>query len=184
MRQILLLVGCLLLPISTSNLHAQESVTIVESNKPHNIFTGLFKSVWARLSALNPTLKQSANTEVIYTAGIRGAESTDTLLKPYWKDDLTRDEEFQAELQKYSLAQLQMDRGELESAVNSFDAFLDEFGGSDLRPNALFGKSISLAGLGKPRESLAAMRLFVEENPNHPLREDAQLVIDELERGG
>jgi outer membrane protein assembly factor BamD (BamD/ComL family) len=129
---------------------------------------------------LNPALKESANTQVVYTAGIRGAESTDTLLKPYWKDDLTRDKNFQLELQKYSLAQLKMDRGELESAVESFDSFLNEFTHSDLRPNALFGKSISLAGLGRTQQSLATMQQFVDENPNHPLHDDAERVIEEL----
>ena len=133
-----------------------------------------------RLKSLNPTLKESANSEVIYTAGIRGAESTDTLLKPYWKGDLTQDEEFQAELKQFSLAQLKLDRGELESAVKSYDSFLDEYSQSNLRPNALFGKSISLAGLGQTQESLATMQLFVEENPNHPLNTDAQMVIKEL----
>ena len=83
-------------------------------------------------------------------------------------------------MQKFSLAQLKMDRGELESAVNSYDSFLDEYAQSDLRPNALFGKSISLAGLGDTQQSLATMQLFVDENPNHPLHDDASRVIEEL----
>jgi len=65
--------------------------------------------------------------------------------------------------------------------VKSFDNFLDEFAQSDLRPNALFGKSISLAGLGQNEQSLVTMRQFLEENPNHPLNSDAKLVIAELE---
>lgn len=180
MKQTLLLVGCLLAPIAATSVHGQDSVSIVET-RSHDVFTGLFRSVWARLRALNPATTQSANSEVVYTAGIRGAESTDTLLKPYWKGDLTRDRAFQAELQQFSVAQLQLDRGDLESAVESFDDFLDEYTASDLRPNALFGKSLSLAGLGRAQASLAAMQLFVAENPNHPLYRDAQQVIAELD---
>ena len=176
----ILLVICLLgVTVTVAPVQAQDSVTVIET-KSHNVFTGLFQSVWARLKALNPTAKESANSEVIYTAGIRGAESTDTLLNPYWKNDLTQDEAFQAELEKFSLAQLKMDRGELESAVKSFDSFLDEYEKSSLRPNALFGKSISQAGLGRTQQSLTTMKLFVDENPNHPLSNDARLVIDEL----
>jgi len=179
MKHILLAICILSGPVLISPVQAQNSVTVVET-RSHNVFTGLFQSVWARLKALNPTTKESANTEVVYTAGIRGAESTDTLLSPYWKNDLTQDEEFQAELGKFSLAQIKMDRGELESAVKSFDGFLDEYEQSPLRPNALFGKSISLAGLGQTQQSLAAMQQFVDENPNHPLSDDAKLVIQEL----
>ena len=179
MKHISLIMCILCTSALFSPAQAQNSVTVVET-RSHNVFTGLFQSVWARLKALNPSSKESANSEVVYTAGIRGAESTDTLLSPYWKNDLTQDEEFQAELAKFSLAQIKMDRGELESAVKSFDGFLDEYKQSPLRPNALFGKSISLAGLGQTQQSLATMELFVDENPNHPLSQDAKLVIDEL----
>jgi len=179
MKYILLVICFLSAPVLVAPVQAQDSVTVVET-KSHNVFTGLFQSVWAHLKALNPSSKESANSEVVYTAGIRGAESTDTLLSPYWKNDLTQDEEFQAELEKFSLAQIRMDRGELESAVKSFDSFLAEYEQSPLRPNALFGKSISLAGLGQTQQSLATMQLFVDENPNHPLSNDARLVIDEL----
>jgi hypothetical protein len=179
MKNILLVIFCICISAFTLPSQAQDSTTIVET-QTHSVFKGFFQSVWARLKSLNPTMKESANSEVVYTAGIRGAESTDTLLKPYWKGDLTQDKKFQAELQKFSLAQLKLDRGELESAVVSYDSFLDEYVQSDLRPNALFGKSISLAGLGNTQESLATMQLFVDENPNHPLNGDANQVIEEL----
>jgi tetratricopeptide (TPR) repeat protein len=179
MKNLLLVVFCLCISAFTMPLQAQNSATIVETQS-HSVFKGFFQSVWARLKSLNPRMKESANSKVIYTAGIRGAESTDTLLKPYWKGDLTQDREFQAELQKFSLAQLKMDRGELESAVESYDSFLDEYAQSDLRPNALFGKSISLAGLGDTQQSIATMQLFIDENPNHPLHDDASRVIEEL----
>jgi hypothetical protein len=179
MKNILIVIFCLYISAFTLPLQAQNSATFVESQS-HSVFTGFFQSVWARLKSLNPSMKESANSDVVYTAGIRGAESTDTLLKPYWKGDLTQDEEFQAELQKFSLAQLKMDRGELDSAVKSYDSFLDEYAQSDLRPNALFGKSISLAGLGDTQQSLETMQLFVDENPNHPLHGDANQVIQEL----
>ena len=179
MKNILLVIFCLSIPAFTVPSQAQNSATIVETQS-HSVFKGFFQSVWVRLKSLNPSMKESANSDVVYTAGIRGAESTDTLLKPYWKGDLTQDEEFQAELQKFSLAQLKMDRGELESAVKSYDSFLDEYAQSDLRPNALFGKSISLAGLGDTQQSLATMQLFIDENPNHPLHDDASRVIEEL----
>ena len=159
---------------------AQANTTITETTS-HSVFKGLFQTVWAHLKALNPTPKQSAKTVPLYAAGIRGAETTETLLKPYWKGDLIQDEKFQAELQKFSMAQAKMDQGELQAAIKSFDSFLDEFGYSSLRPNALFAKSISLAGIGQKQRSLNTMRQFIDENPNHPLVSDARQVIDELD---
>jgi TolA-binding protein len=73
-----------------------------------------------------------------------------------------------------------MDQGKLDEAVSRFDEFLQRYGDSALRPNALFGKSLCLAGLGKQAESLAIMQQFVDENPGHPLVDDARKVIDQL----
>ena len=179
MKKILLVICCITSLTLTLPIKAQETTTVVETSS-HSVFTGLFKSVWARLKSLNPSAKESARSHVVYTAGIRGAETTDTLLKPYWKDDLTQDENFQAELQQFGQAQIKMDQGKLEAAVMSFDEFLDQYGQSDLRPNALFGKSISLAGIGQKEQSLVTMQQFVDENPNHPLVDDARQIITEL----
>ncbi len=176
MKKLLLVICCSASLMLTQPVNAQGTSTIVETSS-HSIFTGLFKTVWARLKSLNPTQKESARSQTVYTAGIRGAETTDTLLKPYWKDDLTRDEAFQAELEMFSLAQIKMDRGELEAAVEAFESFLNEYGQSNLRPNALFGKGLCLAGLGQTERSQAAMQQFVDENPNHPLVDDARQVV-------
>lgn len=160
-------------------LNAQDTSSFVETSS-HSALTGLFRSVWANLKSINPSQKESARSEAVYNAGMRGAESTDTLFQLYWKNDLSRDQQFQAELLKFSLAQTKMDRGELEAAVETFNEFLQEFRESALRPNALIGKSISLAAIGQTEQSLITVRKFIEENPRHPLVGDARKIIEEL----
>ena len=179
MKKILIVVPCVVALTLASPANAENSTIIVETNS-HNVFTGLFRTVWAHFRSLNPSQKESARSEILYNAGIRGAESTDTLLQPYWKGDLSQDRQFQAQLQNFDLAQAKLDQGELAAAALLFDDFLQKFEHSALRPNALFGKGISLAGSGKNEQSLSAIRQFVEENPRHPLVKDARLVIDEL----
>ena len=152
----------------------------VKETSNHSIFKGIFLSIWGKLKSINPTQKQSAKANQVYTAGIRGSESTDTLLKPYWKNDLTKDEKFQAELKQFGLAQQKLDKGELDVAVQAFDKFLKQYGTSSLRPNALFAMSISLAGSGKTEKSISTMKQFLSENPTHPLANDAKQVIAEL----
>jgi len=165
--------------LAGSPAQAQDTTQFVETES-HSVFTGFFRSVWARLRSLSPQSQQTAKADVHYTAGIRGAEATDTLLKPYWKDDLTQNPEFQAELASFGEAQAKMDQGKLQEAVKSFDDFLQHYGDSALRPNALFGKSLSLAGIGRKEDSVATMRQFVDENPTHPLIDDARKVIENL----
>ncbi len=176
-----LLILCCLGAVAAAPASANQSTTTIVEGASHSVFEGLFKSVWARLRELSPAQKESANAEQVYTAGLRGAEATDTLLKPYWKNDLTEDPEFQSQLRDLSLAQARMDKGELAAAIDAFDRFLATHGDSSLRPNALFGKSLSLAGTGESDAARAAMRQFLNENPNHPLAADARQVIDALD---
>ena len=181
MKQFAIIIFLTLSAVASSGSYAQQTQggQIVET-ETHSIFKGLFFKVWEKLKSINPTQKQSAKAAQIYTAGIRGAESTDTLLKPYWKDDLTQDKAFQAELQSFSRAQLKLDKGDLENAVKGFDQFLNEYQNSSLRPNALFAQSIGFAGIGNKKKSLASMQLFIDENPNHPLIDDAKQIVSEL----
>jgi hypothetical protein len=179
MKRLLIIMFCVGSITANTPAMALNETTITVSNS-HSVFTGLFRSVWAHLKTLNPTQWQSAKSTQTYVAGIRGAESPDTLLQPYWKADLTQDENFQAELVKFSRAQHEMDKGELQAAVELFDGFLSEYAHSNMRPNALFGKSISLASIGQSKRSMDVMRQFMNENPNHPLIGDAKQVIEVL----
>ena len=179
MKKFLIIMQCVIALGFTPMLGAQGSSGFVETSSD-SVLTGFFRSVWANLKSFNPSQQESAKSEVVYTAGIRGAEATDTLLQPYWKNDLSRDQQFQTELQKFSQAQSKMDRGELEAAVLAFDEFLREYEHSALCPNALFGKSISLAAIGQAEQSLITIRKFIAENPRHPLVGDARKIIQEL----
>lgn len=178
MKKLVIIILCMGGLLITQPVISQDDS--VKETGTHSIFKGIFLSIWSKLKSINPTQKQSAKASQAYTAGIRGSESTDTLLKPYWKNDLTRDEVFQAELKSFSVAQLKLDKGELDLAIKSFQAFLKQYANSSLRPNALFAMGISLAGNGKTEASINAMNLFLDENPAHPLVNDARRVISEL----
>ncbi|MCZ6668358.1 MAG: hypothetical protein O6932_06810 [Gammaproteobacteria bacterium] len=178
MKKLAIILMCITGLLLNAGLYAQDSA--IKETETHNVFEGIFLSIWSKLKSLNPTQKQSAKSTTVYTAGIRGAENTETLLKPYWKDDLTKDPQFQAELEQFSQAQRKLDSGELDLAVKEFDQFLNQYSNSALRPNALFAKGISLAGIGKKEPSIASMKQFIDENPSHPLVSDAKLVISEL----
>ncbi len=154
--------------------------TVIKQTETHNVFKGLFLRVWSKLRAFNPQTRHEAKSNAVYTAGIRGAEATETLIQPYWKDDLSKDKKFQQELSKFSKAQQLMDNGKLDASQKAFTSFIQQYSNSTLVPNALFAKALCHAGLGKNAAAKASMQQFVNENPNHPLVADAQQVIAQL----
>ena len=66
-------IGCLTLGAPAS---AQNTEFTIESQESSNLFTTLFRSVWAGLNAINPQSRIEARSTHVATAGIRGAEST------------------------------------------------------------------------------------------------------------
>ncbi len=166
-----------MLVLFIASLPAQE---VIKETETHSVFKGLFLNVWSKLRSFNPHSRQEARIQRVYTAGIRGAESTETLIQPYWKDDLSQDEEFQAQLQSFSQAQQLMDNGQLEQSVQAFNAFLDQHGNSALAANARFGRGLCQAGLGQPDAARADLQQFIEDYPNHPLAADAGQIIAQL----
>jgi hypothetical protein len=164
--------------------NAEDTSIVINQARSNNLFSGIFESVWVRLKSINPRVESQSITPYQAYAGSRGSDSQDSPIQLYWKEDLARDDSFLSELDRFNSGQDYLDKGELHLAVTTFDAFLNEYVHSDLRPNALLGKGVSLAGLGQNEQSLAVMKQFISENPNHPLADIARQAIGDLQDGG
>ncbi|MCK4833522.1 MAG: hypothetical protein KAT12_02055 [Gammaproteobacteria bacterium] len=178
---IVLFLFALSAPVFAAGGDGAKSNIVVVKTESESSFKGLLYKVWGRLRALNPQLKTNKTRDrSVATMGIRGAETTASIIEPYWKGDKTDDPEYITELTRYTEAQQYAENGDLQKAVTALNAFLQEFEGSDLRPNAQFALGISQGGLGNIPASKKALQVFVDDNPKHPLVADAKQVIGEL----
>jgi TolA-binding protein len=174
--------GLFALLLSGSALAAESQDSIVRETGTNSVFKGAMYQVWSRLRALSPNsnIEEAARSKVVVTAGIRGAEATDTALKPYWKDDRSNDAQYQQQLASYDAAQQLIDKGDMKGAAASLDKFIEEHPGSELAPNAVFADAMALAGMGDKEASIKQFNRFIKENPKHPLRTDAETAVKEL----
>ncbi|MBL4762994.1 MAG: hypothetical protein JKY93_09895 [Gammaproteobacteria bacterium] len=185
MKQMITAVFISLFLLST-HIYAAEAVekgaasSVIKKTHTTSGFKGLLNSIWRKLRAVNPRPAPRKGTQVVYTAGIRGAETTTTLFQPYWKDDKTADKAYLAELSSFSAAQKLADADKLAQAGSAFDQFLTSYPDSLLRPNALFAKGMTSAGLSHAKLSKQAFTKFIDENPAHPLVPDAKQIISML----
>jgi len=136
--------------------------------------------VWGKLRALSPRMAKRNHSRSV-TAGVRGAETTDSLMNPYWKGDKTDDPAYAKELTEFHKANQLAENGDLPAAVKAFSSFIDGHGDSDLKANAQFAMGISYGGMGQVKSSVNTLRSFVKENPTHPMVADAKQVIAELQ---
>lgn len=157
------------------------AVNAAESAPPpkQSAITEMLSGLWARLRAAAPRSDQ-AGTAPTLTAGLRGAEATETELKPYWKGDRERDPAYRAEIKALQSAQDLADAGKFAEAARAFDAFLASHPRSPLAPNALFGAALARAALGDKARANTGFETFIKQNPQHALARDAEQALAAL----
>lgn len=154
----------------------------VQKVENESVFKGLLGQLWSKLRAYGPKLSARDETQPTMIAGVRGAESTGTSLKPYWKGDRANDPAYVQEIAAYNSASQLADTGKFAQAAEAFDNFLKTYPASTLRANAQFGLGLACAGAGDKNRSLTALRSFLRENGKHPLAADANQMVKELEK--
>jgi TolA-binding protein len=183
MKQLIAIV--LLSVIATGAAAAEPAVTAAPTAatkaQPENRFSGALFDALRNLSGMLPKQgSRSADPRQSATMGIRGSETTTSLINPYWKDDKGDDAAFQAEVQGYGAAQQLLEEGKLQEAATAFGDFIQAHPASDLLPNARFGQALALAAQGDKKKGSEAMAAFMKDYPQHPLVADARKVLAEL----
>ena len=164
----------MLLLAGTPMATAQQSTPPTTTPKPSSIASTikeLLGELWARLRAATPRSAQAPTATL--TAGLRGAEATETELKLYWKGDREQDPKYLAERKALQDAEDLADAGKFTEAARAFDAFPEAYPRSTLAPNALFGAALARLALGDKTRAGANLEAFIKQNPQHPLAQDA-----------
>jgi TolA-binding protein len=156
--RVLLAVLATLAVLSATPAAAQQTADLKE----------ILQTLWGKLRALTPRPNPPAATTSTVTAGLRGAETTESELRPYWRGD------------SLDHAQALADAGKFAEAAAAFEAFLQANPRSPLAPNALFGAGLARAALGERARAAAAFEEFLKREPGHPLAADARQALAAL----
>lgn len=159
-----------------------EQESVIRETEAKGLLKGSIYRAWQRLRSLSPKSSENRNEQrnLTATAGIRGAEQTETVLKPYWKDDRTQSPAFLAQLQAYGKAQNLIEAGQFKEAVTALDAFIKDYPDSELLPNAWFAKGLALGAGNDIEGATQALNAFIKGYPRHPMKADAEQVIASL----
>jgi TolA-binding protein len=142
-------------------------------------FKSMLGDLWAKLRAISPRSAEVTASSTM-TAGIRGAEATESELKPYWKGDREQNPAYQGQRKALQAAQELADAGKLAEAARAFDAFVADNPGSPFASEARFGGALAQAALGDRKRAIAGFEGFLKDNPQHPLAKDAERALGAL----
>lgn len=150
-------------------------VTVVKKEEQSG-FGGLLSRLWGKLRAVSPKMSSTESRSSTQVAGVRGAETTETALQPYWKDDKEADPAFVQQSNAFRAAQQLADSGSYQEAAAAFDKFNKDYPDSQLKPNAQFGRALSQLS-GGDNSGNTTLQQFVADYPQHPLTEDAKQLL-------
>jgi len=139
-------------------------------------FSSLLSRLWGKLRAVSPKVSAQESRSTTQVAGVRGTETTETALQPYWKDDKEGDPAFVQQSGAFRAAQQLADNGSFKEAADAFAKFNSDYPDSQLKPNAQFGQALSQLS-GGDDGGKNGLQQFVSDYPQHPLSEDAKLLL-------
>ncbi len=186
MKSILLSAVLFLIPTlagAAEDVNKSKAQVEVKKVEEQSGFRSLLDQTWAKLRRYGPpSARDDTSKQVTLVAGVRGAETTNSTLKPYWKGDKTNDPAYLNEVNAFNKAQGFADGGDFKQAVTAFDAFLTTYRDSSLKPNAQFALGLAYAGVADKTKGVSVLQTFVQGYPKHPLASDANRVIAELQK--
>ncbi|MBN1379392.1 MAG: tetratricopeptide repeat protein [Gammaproteobacteria bacterium] len=158
--------------------------SLIQETQSHKVFQGALYKIWVKLRALNPKpqAEQAGRGQMVVTAGIRGAESTESALQPYWKDDRTEDKAFLEQVNSLNAAQAMLDEGKIKEAGEALQNFIKRYPEGELLPNAIFAQGLTQSASGDADNGIKTLKRFIKDYPQHPLKEDAEIVIAEFDK--
>lgn len=131
----------------------------------------VLQSLWGKLRALTPRSDPPAATTATVTAGLRGAEATESELRPYWRG---------GERETLDRAQALAEAGKFADAAQAFESLARQNPSGALAPNARFGAALARAALGERARAAAGFEEFLKHSPQHPLARDAEQALAAL----
>ncbi len=161
-------------PDETKNDH-KPVVTVIKKEES-NGFSGMLSRLWGKLRAVSPKVGAQESRAATQVAGVRGAETTESALQPYWKDDKEADPAFVQQSNAFRSAQQLADNGAYPASAAAFEKFCADYPDSPLKPNAQFGRALSQLSAGD-NGGQASLQQFINEYPQHPLVQDAKQLL-------
>lgn len=129
------------------------------------------QNLWGKLRSATPRSNPPPATTATVTAGLRGAEATESELRPYWRGD---------DRQAFDNAQALADAGKYAEAAAAFDALVQANPAGALAPNAMFGAALARAALGDRARARAGFEEFLKRDPGHALAAEARQALAAL----
>lgn len=133
--------------------------------KSENTFFG---SIWSKIKRVIPT-KNSNSGEATAVMGVRGAETTESALKPHWEGDLSSDSAFRNDMKQFEDGTILCESKEPAKGAETFEELLKNTNNDMLKANTLIALGACYAEIGDEKKGREHLQTFANKYPSHPM---------------
>jgi len=138
---------------------------VVESNR------SFFGTLWSKIKRIIPK-KHTANSNATAVIGVRGAETTESALKPHWEGDLSTDAAFRNDVKQFEDGTKLCESQTPEQGTAVFEGLLKSTSNDMLKANTMLALASCYAQHGDEAKGRAQLKAFVKAYPKHPMHDE------------
>ena len=130
-----------------------------------------FSSLWSRIKRIVPRnhVARSTTTAVL---GVRGAETTESALQPYWQGDLTQDPSFRNDVKQFDDGAKLCESKTPQKGTDTFEQLLKTTDSDMLKANTMIALASCYAEQGDEAKGKAQLQAFLDNYPKHPMHDE------------
>ncbi len=132
-----------------------------------------FGSLWSRIKRIIPR-QRTARATTTAVIGVRGAETTESALQPYWQGDLTADPAFRNDIKQFDDGTKLCESKTPEKGTQAFEQLLKTTDSDMLKANTMIALASCYAEHGDEAKGRAQLQAFLEKYPKHPMHDEIQ----------
>jgi len=131
-----------------------------------------FASLWGKVKRIVPNRRSSSVSSTTAVLGVRGAETTETALKPHWEGDLSNDSAFRNDIKQFEDGTSLCESDAPSKGADSFEQLLKTSSNDMLKANTMIALASCYAQQGNEAKGVEHLQTFLLKYPTHPMYDE------------
>jgi len=133
--------------------------------------SSFFGSLWSKVKRIIPK-NNSNNNSATAVIGVRGAETTESALKPHWEGDLTSDSAFRNDVKQFEDGTKLCESETPSKGTDAFEELLRTSESDMLKANTMIALASCYAQQGDEAKGREQLQTFLAKYPKHPMHDE------------
>jgi len=145
------------------------SYEVIKSEK------SFFSSLWSKVKRIVPNKRSTNSGTTTAVLGVRGAETTESALKPHWEGDLSTDSAFRNDVKQFEDGTMLCESDTPSKGTAAFEQLLKTSSNDMLKANTMIALASCYGQQGNEAKGREHLQSFLLKYPKHPMHDEVSV---------